>query len=63
MNDIEITINTIIALISAILSSCVLNTILTNILYKSKLKKELINDGNNSIAKKILDSLEHVRNV
>ena len=49
--------------ISLILGSCVINTILSHILYKYKLKKDLKNMGNNSVATKIQESLEYVRNV
>lgn len=53
----------ILAVISTILGSSVLNGILTHFLYKNKLKKELQSKGHELIANEIGQSLEFVRNM
>lgn len=53
----------VIAVISTILGSSVLNGILTHFLYKNKLKKELEAKGHEMIASEIGKSLQFVRNM
>lgn len=53
----------VVTIIGAILSSSVLNGIITHILYSNKLKKEMKNKGNDMIAQEIQKSLQFVRNL
>lgn len=53
----------IISIISTILGSSVLNGIITHLLYKNKLKKELKNKGNDKIANEISESLRFFRDL
>lgn len=53
----------IVTIIGAILSSSVLNGIITHILYNNKLKKEMKNKGNDMIAQEIQKSLQFTRNL
>ena len=51
----------IISIITAFLSSGVLNAVISNILYDRKLKKDLKNNGDNMLAEKIEEGLLKIR--
>lgn len=57
------TMEIVLAVISTILGSSVINGILTHFLYKNKLKKELQSKGHEMIANEIGESLQFVRNM